>query len=51
LLLTELLSPDRVVVPLPAGDRPAAIAGLAPRRADPGGGGDDEVRGGVLERG
>ena len=34
MLLTELLSPDRVVVPLPAGDRHSAIAALTRRLAD-----------------
>jgi hypothetical protein len=33
-LLTELLSPDRVVVPLPAGDRQSAIAVLTRRLSE-----------------
>ena len=50
MLLTELLSPDRVVVPLPAGDRHAAIAALTRRLAYRAGAGYDEVLGAVLER-
>jgi nitrogen PTS system EIIA component len=49
-LLTELLSPDRVVVPLPASDRHSAIAALTRRLADQAGAGYDEVLGAVLER-
>jgi mannitol/fructose-specific phosphotransferase system IIA component (Ntr-type) len=49
-LLTELLSPDRVVVPLPAGDRHAAIAALTRRLVDESGAGYDEVLEAVLER-
>jgi nitrogen PTS system EIIA component len=49
-LLSELLSPDRVVVPLPAGDRHSAIAALTRRLADRAGAGYDDVLGAVLER-
>jgi nitrogen PTS system EIIA component len=49
-LLTELLSPDRVVVPLRAGDRHAAIETLTRRLAERSGAGYDEVLGAVLER-
>jgi PTS system nitrogen regulatory IIA component len=49
-LLTELLSPDRVLVPLPAGDRHAAIAALTRRLAERAGAGYDEVLAAVLER-
>lgn len=50
MLLTELLSPDRVVIPLPAGDRPAAIAALTRRLAEIAGAEYEEVLGAVLER-
>ena len=50
MLLTELLSPDRVVIPLPAGDRQAAIAALTRRLAEIAGAGYEEVLGAVLER-
>jgi len=49
-LLTELLSPDRVVVPLPASDRQAAIAALTRRLAEIAGAEYEEVLGAVLER-
>jgi mannitol/fructose-specific phosphotransferase system IIA component (Ntr-type) len=49
-LLTELLSPDRVVVPLPAVDRQSAIAALTRKLADLSGAGYDEVLDAVLER-
>ena len=50
MLLTELLSPDRVVVPLAADDRQTAIAALARRLAELAGAAYDEVLGAVLER-
>ena len=50
MLLTELLSPDRVVVPLPASDRQAAIAALTRRLAEIAGAEYEEVLGAVLER-
>lgn len=50
MLLTELLSPDRVVVPLPAGDRHSVIAALTRRLAERAGAGYDEVLSAVLER-
>lgn len=50
MLLTELLSPDRIVVPLPAGDRHAAIAALTRRLVDRNGAGYTEVLDAVLER-
>ena len=50
MLLTELLSPDRVLVPLQASDRHEAIAALTRRLADRAGAGYDEVLGAVLER-
>jgi PTS system nitrogen regulatory IIA component len=49
-LLTELLSPDRVLLPLPAGDRHTAIAVLARRLADLAEAAYDEVLEAVLER-
>jgi PTS system nitrogen regulatory IIA component len=49
-LLTELLSPDRVVVPLLAGDRQSAIAALTRKLADLAGAGYDDVLEAVLER-
>jgi nitrogen PTS system EIIA component len=49
-LLTELLSPDRVVVPLLVGDRQSAIAALTRKLADLSGAGYDEVLDAVLER-
>jgi PTS system nitrogen regulatory IIA component len=49
-LLTELLSPDRVVVPLPADDRQTAIATLTRRLAELAGAEYQEVLGAVLER-
>ncbi len=50
MLLTELLSRDRVLVPLPAGDRHSAIAALTRCLAEQAGAGYDEVLGAVLER-
>lgn len=50
MLLTELLSPDRVIVPLPAGDRQAAIAALTRRLVEGSDAGYEEVLGAVLER-
>jgi PTS system nitrogen regulatory IIA component len=49
-LLTELLSPDRVLLPLPAGDRQAAIAVLTRRLADLANARYDAVLDAVLER-
>ena len=50
MLLTELLSPARVVVPLPADDRQTAIAALTRRLAEVAGAQYQEVLGAVLER-
>lgn len=50
MLLTELLSPARVVVPLPADDRQTAIAALTRRLAELAGAQYQEVLGAVLER-
>jgi PTS system nitrogen regulatory IIA component len=49
-LLTELLSPDRVLLPLSAGDRQAAIAMLSRRLAELADAGYEEVLDAVLER-
>jgi len=49
-LLTELLSPDRVVVPLTARDKAGVIAELTRHLVDHSGGGFDEVLGAVEER-
>jgi mannitol/fructose-specific phosphotransferase system IIA component (Ntr-type) len=49
-LLTELLSPDRVVLPLPAGDRQTAIEVLTRHLARIAGAEYEEVLGAVLER-
>jgi mannitol/fructose-specific phosphotransferase system IIA component (Ntr-type) len=49
-LLTELLSPDRVVVPLQAADRQSAIAALTRMLAGLAGAGHDEVLNAVMER-
>jgi mannitol/fructose-specific phosphotransferase system IIA component (Ntr-type) len=49
-LLTELLSPDRVVLPLPAGDRQTAIEVLTRHLARVAGAEYGEVLGAVLER-
>jgi nitrogen PTS system EIIA component len=49
-LLTELLSPDRVVVPLTARDKAGVIAELTHHLVDHSGGGFDEVLGAVEER-
>jgi nitrogen PTS system EIIA component len=49
-LLTELLSPDRVVVPLTARDKAGVIAELTHHLVDRSGGGFDEVLGAVEER-
>jgi mannitol/fructose-specific phosphotransferase system IIA component (Ntr-type) len=49
-LLTELLSPDRVVVPLTARDKAGIIAELTHHLVDHSGGGFDEVLGAVEER-
>ena len=48
--LTELLSPDRVVVPLPAGDRQSAIAALSRHLADRADANYADVLGAVMER-
>lgn len=50
MLLTELLSPDRVVVPLPADDRHTAIEALTRRLSELAGAEYQEVLGAVLER-
>jgi PTS system nitrogen regulatory IIA component len=49
-LLTELLSPDRVLLPLSAGDRQAAIAMLSRRLAELADAGYQDVLDAVLER-
>jgi PTS system nitrogen regulatory IIA component len=49
-LLTELLSPDRVLLPLPAGDRQTAITVLTRRLADLANARYDAVLDAVLER-
>jgi nitrogen PTS system EIIA component len=49
-LLTELLSPDRVVVPLTARDKAGVIAELTHHLVDHSGGGFDEVLSAVQER-
>jgi len=49
-LLTELLSPDRVLLPLPAGDRQTAIAVLTRRLAELANARYDAVLDAVLER-
>ena len=50
MLLTELLSPDRVVVPLTARDKAGVIAELTRHLVDHSGGGFDEVLDAVEER-
>ena len=50
MLLTEILSPDRVVVPLNVGDRRTAIEVLTRKLADLANAGYDEVLAAVLER-
>ena len=50
MLLTELLSPDRVVVPLQAADRQSAIAALTRMLAGLAGAGHEEVLDAVMER-
>jgi nitrogen PTS system EIIA component len=49
-LLTEFLTPDRVVVPLLARDKSGVIAELTRHLVDRSGGGFDEVRSAVEER-
>jgi len=49
-LLSELLSPDRVVVPLTARDKAGVIAELTHHLVNHSGGGFDEVLGAVEER-
>jgi PTS system nitrogen regulatory IIA component len=49
-LLTELLTPDRVVVPLAARDKAGVIAELTRHLVDRSGGGFQEVLGAVEER-
>jgi mannitol/fructose-specific phosphotransferase system IIA component (Ntr-type) len=49
-LLTELLSPERVVVPLTARDKAGIIAELTHHLVDHSGGGFEEVLGAVEER-
>lgn len=50
MLLTELLTPDRVVVPLAARDKSGIIAELTHHLVDRAGGGYSEVLGAVEER-
>lgn len=50
MLLTELLTPDRIVVPLAATDKHAVLAELARHLVKRSGGGVDEVLAAVLER-
>ena len=50
MLLTELLSPERVVVPLTARDKAGVIAELTHHLVDHSGGGFEEVLGAVEER-
>ncbi len=49
-LLTELLSPDRVVIPLVAGDRQSAIAALTRLLAERAGARYEDVLSAVMER-
>jgi PTS system nitrogen regulatory IIA component len=50
MLLTELLTPDRIVVPLDATDKPGVIAELTRHLVNRSGGSFDEVLAAVLER-
>jgi nitrogen PTS system EIIA component len=50
MLLTELLTPDRIVVPLAATDKPGVIAELTRHLVNRSGGSFDEVLEAVLER-
>ena len=50
MLLTELLTPDRIVVRLAATDKPGILAELASKLVDRSGGNADEVLAAVLER-
>jgi nitrogen PTS system EIIA component len=50
MLLTELLTPDRIVVPLAAIDKQGVLAELTRHLVDRSGGGFDEVLASVLER-
>ena len=50
MLLTELLTPDRVLVPLSASDKSGVIAELARHLIDQSGGSYEEVLGAVEER-
>jgi PTS system nitrogen regulatory IIA component len=50
MLLTELLIPDRIVVPLAATDKQGVLAELARHLVNCSGGGFDEVLAAVLER-
>ena len=50
MLLTELLTPDRIVVPLAATDKQGVLAELTRHLVDCSGGGFDEVLAAVLER-
>jgi len=50
MLLTELLTPDRIVVPLAATDKHGVLAELTRYLVDRSGGGFDEVLAAVLER-
>ncbi|HEY8256825.1 MAG TPA: PTS sugar transporter subunit IIA [Gemmatimonadales bacterium] len=50
MLLTELLTPDRIVVPLAATDKHGVLAELSRHLVKHSGGGFDEVMAAVLER-
>lgn len=50
MLLTELLTPDRIVVPLAATDKPGVLAELTRHLVERSGGSFDEVLAAVLER-
>ena len=50
MLLTELLTPDRIVVPLAATDKHGVLAELTRHLVNRSGGGFDEVLAAVLER-
>ncbi len=50
MLLTELLTPDRIVVPLAATDKPGVLAELASKMVDRSGGNAHDVLAAVLER-
>jgi PTS system nitrogen regulatory IIA component len=50
LLLTELLTPDRIRVPLEAGDKPGVLRELVSLLAERAGGDPEEILAAVLER-